>query len=801
MSVMSAGRAEAEEDTMATVQTGYSARRWVVAGGIWSLRAPTAWVWLLGLAYGLILALNVATSLTPPRLSLALSVPTTGRARMAWVLPGGALWDQGVRAGDAVLALDGRPPARADTGLWSGRRLRVRTGPRTTVEVDAARLPDARVTWPLLLLSPWFLLLATLIVLRAPCRAVGRAAYLLFASAAYALALAPGADADDVTAAVAEWVMLALFAGGFVGFFLTYPTPRGTPRPRAWLLAPPFAGVLLGLAALGWPALYTPAYLARMAALLGYLLLGIGLLIRSFATARGRAERRGLAIIGAGSAAAVLPFAALYLLPTVLGRAPLAAAEQAILALALLPASFTYAILRHNALDVHLLQRWLVHGLLWAGLLVPFAAAVFARHWLLGALSEPGRTLVLATALALLAGLTFRWLYDRLRRWLDRWIFKDSYDYRSSLQHLSRDLSLAGHLDTLGATLRRLMNLDFAVLLVHDAYDEHGVRAVGAAGAYQEALLPALVEAARETPDAPRVASLAYGYPTVLLVPLRARDAVVGHLCLGPKASGEPFRAEDHALLATLSGHLAALVRNEPLADELRAQVALLQAQKATLDTLNERLERAHEEERAHLVADIHDEPLQTALYLRHQLTTDGRGRTATVQHLALSQAIVNQLHALCTAVRPPALDELGLAGAIEVLALDLTERAGADADVSIRLDIDAEFAGAPLPPGVDVVLYRAAQEALNNSLRHARPRAIDLTLRRHAGVVGLCVADDGAGFAAPARVDDLAETGHLGLVGLQHRVQRAGGRLRVTSALGQGTVVRIELPIEGGTG
>lgn len=147
-------------------------------------------------------------------------------------------------------------------------------------------------------------------------------------------------------------------------FFLTYPTPRGTSRLRAWLLAPPFAGVLLGLAALGWPALYTPAYLARMATLLGYLLLGIGLLIRSFTTVGDRAERRGLAIIDAGSVAAVLPFAALYLLPTVLGRAPLAAAEQVILALALLPAGFAYAILRHNALDVHLLQRWLVHGLL-----------------------------------------------------------------------------------------------------------------------------------------------------------------------------------------------------------------------------------------------------------------------------------------------------------------------------------------------------------------------------------------------------------------------------------------------------
>lgn len=324
-------------------------------------------------------------------------------------------------------------------------------------------------------------------------------------------------------------------------------------------------------------------------------------------------------------------------------------------------------------------------------------------------------------------------------------------------------------------------------------------RAIGATGAYREALLPALVDAVRMVRDAPQVAPLIDGQDgqvdlTVLLVPLRTPHAVVGHLCLGPKASGEPFHAEDHALLATLSGHLAALVRNAHLVGALRAQVGLLEARKATLDTLNERLQRAHEEERKHLVADIHDESLQTAIHLRRQLAADER--TVTAQHLALSQALVNQLHALCTAVRPPALDELSLAGAIEVLALDLTERAGTDADVSIRLDIDARFAGAPLPSEADIVLYRAAQEGLNNSLRHARPRVIDLILRGHADVVRLSIVDDGVGFAAPTQVDDLTATGHLGLVGLQHRVQRIGGRLRVTSTPGQGTVVQVELPV-----
>lgn len=248
----------------------------------------------------------------------------------------------------------------------------------------------------------------------------------------------------------------------------------------------------------------------------------------------------------------------------------------------------------------------------------------------------------------------------------------------------------------------------------------------------------------------------------------------------------------DHDLLATLSGHLAAIVRNVQLVADLRAQVDLLAEQKATLDTLNERLQRAHEEERARLVADIHDEPLQTAHCLWRQLAADGQGRAATARHVALSRALVNQLHALCTAVRPAALDELGLAAAIEVLALER----GAQVGVLIRLDDDAELAGMHLPPGADVVLYRAAQEALNNSLRHAQARTIDIAVRCQEDGVQLRVADDGRGFDVPAHIDDLAAAGHLGLASLLHRIQHAGGQLRVTSAPGQGTVVQVDVPL-----
>ena len=769
---------------MATIP---AARRWSAPRQLRLTRVSSAWIWLPSLVYALVLALNVSTVLTPPRLSLALSVSATGHARVTWVMPGGALWDRGVRAGDAVLALNGRPPVRGDAGAWSGRRLRMRTERGATVEVNAVTLPAGRATWPLLLLSPLFLLLATLVVLRAPRRAVGRATYLLFASAAYALALAPGADADNIVATVAEWASTALFAVGFAHFFRVYPSSRGTSRLPAWLLVPPLAGVLLGVAALGWPALYTLANLARITALLAYLLLGVGLLIRSFATIQERDARRGLVIIAGGTIVSVLPFAVLYLAPTVLGRPPLVPAEQAILALSLLPVAFTYAILRHNALDVHLLQRWLVHGLLWVALLAPLTAAVFVRHWILDAVPEPGRSVIFATALALLTGLSFGWARVRLQRALDRLIFKDSYDYRASLEGLSRDLSLAGDLDTLGARLpamlRRLMNLDFAALLVHD--DARGVHVRGDAGIDKPALLPALVAAAADVRDEPRAVSLEYGYLTVLIVPLRTHDAVAGHLCLGPKATGEPFRAEDRALLATLSGHLAAIVYNAQLVDDLRAKAC-------ALDALNERLNRTQEDERARLSADLHDEPLQTALSLQQQIAMDGRDRAATARHVETSQTLIAQLRALCTAMRPPALDHLGLHAALDQLAREQGARAG----IPITVDTDPEIMELDVPAMAELALYRAAQEALNNCLRHARPRTVRITLRRQGDGAQLVVADDGVGFAVPAHFEDLALSGHLGLAGLRVRVHHAGGSLHVTSAPGAGTAVRVDLPL-----
>jgi signal transduction histidine kinase len=190
---------------------------------------------------------------------------------------------------------------------------------------------------------------------------------------------------------------------------------------------------------------------------------------------------------------------------------------------------------------------------------------------------------------------------------------------------------------------------------------------------------------------------------------------------------------------------------------------------------LNDRLQHVQDEERTRLAADLHDEALQTALYLQRQLATGDHNRTATAEQLALSDTLVDQLHRVCEAMWPAALDGLGIVAALEVMSLELGNRTGTP-------------------------IYRTAQEALNNALRHAHPTCLWITLYRSRNSVILRVADDGTGFIVPASMDSLAVAGHLGLAGLQHRVHGAGGHLSITSTVGTGTVVQMSLPVEGGT-
>ncbi len=759
------------------------------------MRTTQAIAMMVGLLFVAAFLTSARTLALPPRLSLVVDAPRSGQARVAWVLPGSHLWDHDVRAGDRLLALNGHTPGIRDDGFWTGNQLVVRTAAGNRLILSARQVLTSQGTWPLLALSPWFLLLGTLLYLRARPRAVARAAYALFTVAGFALALAPATDADQWAATTAEHMAIPLFAACFALFFSLFPDHGVSPRRRDALLLPPLIVSLIAAVELVLPDFYPVNSALRSLILLIYLLLGAALMARSFVTTRVRATRRGLAIICGATVAAVLPFVSLYVLPTLLDRAPILSSEHAILALALLPAGIAYAILRHDVLEVRLLQRWLVYGLLWSALIGVYAAIGYALLQIrIDGLPERGRDLLAVFLLAAMVGASCTRLVGAGRRMVDHALFKDHYDYRRSLREISRDLSLVSDLNAVNGALlerlRRMLHVRFVVLLGQDA---SMARTLGVAGDIPAAL-PGELAATSGVGEAPQLVAASSGDLDVLTVPLRTRDVLVGRLCLGPKLTGEAFRADDLDLLATLGGHLAAIVRNAALLDDLRAKIRTLAARDAALNALNERLHHAQEEERRRLTADIHDEPLQTALTLQRLLGRDGRPEQLGHAPLALSRQLIDQLRAACAAMRPAALDDLGLLPALDLLARGL----GARSDVLLQVEADPELAGTRLGPDVRLVLYRAAQEAINNSLRHGRHTTIHVTVRRIGEQAVMLVTDDGVGFVPPEHLHDLAAHGHLGLVGLRKRVEQIGGELTIRAAEGAGTALRVELPLSG---
>ena len=151
-------------------------------------------------------------------------------------------------------------------------------------------------------------------------------------------------------------------------------------------------------------------------------------------------------------------------------------------------------------------------------------------------------------------------------------------------------------------------------------------------------------------------------------------------------------------------------------------------------------------------------------------------------------------LRDLITDLRPAALDDLGLAPAIDAL-LTRVRSAGLEVDVSLEPADEDERRGR-LDPELELVIYRTVQEALTNARKHGGAQRAVVEVREGDDAVEVTIRDDGAGF------DPGAKTRGFGLLGMRERVELADGTLEVRSAPGAGTTVRARLPIRrtGGT-
>jgi signal transduction histidine kinase len=260
-------------------------------------------------------------------------------------------------------------------------------------------------------------------------------------------------------------------------------------------------------------------------------------------------------------------------------------------------------------------------------------------------------------------------------------------------------------------------------------------------------------------------------WDTVLIVPLVSRGRVLGAINFSYPRGEQPGE-DERVFLSAVTDQAAVVVDNARLFSEARGKAAL--------------------EERQRLARELHDSVSQ-ALY---GIALGARTARALLDRapeqvadpldyvLSLADAGLAEMRALIFELRPESLETEGLIAALEKQASALRARH--------EVEVEAVLCDEPnVPLEKKEALYRIAQEALHNTVKHARAKGVDLKMECDPGSIALTVSDDGAGFDPQGEFP-----GHLGLRSMRERAAHLGGTLEIESAPGKGTRIRARIPL-----
>jgi len=555
-----------------------------------------------------------------------------------------------------------------------------------------------------------------------------------------------------------------------VMFFLLFPDGHFVPR---WAR---FSALAWAIYCLAW-GLFLSARLslidpfeASFPAFLILLLLGWGLGLVAQAVRYRRADLRQrvmtkwVVLIVAG---ACVGYGAVYLPSVLLSESGYARTLYDLFGVSVfwllampMPVAFGIAMQRYHLFNAQLiLQRTLVYGALTACVVGFYVLMVGG----VGALVQSGGNFWISLLATGVVALLFAPLRDRLQRGVNRLMYGERDDPYAVLSRLGQRLEAAlapeAVLSTVVVVVAEALKLPYAAVEL----ERDGIFEVAASTG--------------EPVEDPVRLPLLYGGETV------------GRLVLGRRAGEAGFTPADGRLLEGLARQVGVAVHATRLTDEALRLSADLQASR-------ERLVTAREEERRRLRRDLHDGvgPQLAALTLkietaRNRLTHDPAADELLSDLASLARDTVGDVRRSVHALRPPALDELGLVPSLRETATQYDHN-------GLEVSVEAPEDLPPLPAAVEVAAYRIAQEAMTNVVRHAGARrcTVRFGLNGEADRLRLEIEDDGCGIGTERK------TG-VGLLSMRERAEELGGRCAVEPAPGGGTLVRAELPIprEGG--
>jgi signal transduction histidine kinase len=577
-------------------------------------------------------------------------------------------------------------------------------------------------------------------------------------------ALAEGTPALQPVAAVLGWSGTALF----ILFLHLFPSGRFVPRwsgmvAGALILA--FApAYLLPHSPLDWREWPEALAASLFVAMVASIVVGQVYRYRYHSDADERQQTRWVVV---GSAASLAGFGVLLAVGLVFvpslrqdaGPVGFLAGVTAINGFVMLiPVSIGVAVLRRRLWDLDpIVNRALVYGALTACVVGLYVATV----GYLGALFQTRANLAISLTATGLVAVLFQPLRARIQRGVNRLMYgqrDEPYQVVSRLgQRLETTLAPEAVLPTIVETVTEALRLPYAAIELEQS---PGVTLAAAVG----------------TPTA-----------EALRLPLTYHGSKIGWLVLAPRSPEEHFSPADLRLLDDLARQAGVAAHAVRL--------------NADLQRSREQLIIAREEERRRLRRDLHDGlgSQLAALNLHAGAIRNLIRREPTAAEDQVSElrtglrAAISDIRRLVYDLRPPALDELGLLGAIRERATHY-HAAGTETASGPTIIVEAAEPFPPLPAATEVAAYRIVMEALTNVVRHARATTCTVRLALTGADLVIQIDDDGIGL--PAR-----QTGGVGLQSMRERATELGGTCAVSARAQVGTCVTAHLPVPRGQG
>jgi signal transduction histidine kinase len=426
-----------------------------------------------------------------------------------------------------------------------------------------------------------------------------------------------------------------------------------------------------------------------------------------------------------------------------------------------LPATLAIAIVQHRLFDIDVvINRTLVYGALTGAIVLIYVASVT----LLGELFATAGILVSLVATGVVAVLV-QPIRERLQRAANRLMYGERDEPYTVVSRL-------------GQRLEATVAPDALLPVVADTL--------------AAALRVPYVAVELELADGPRsVATTGRPVDVAVEVRLAFQQERVGRLLIGPRSARETFSPADRSLIDEVARHASRVAYSIRLRHDLDVSLLLIA--------------RARTEERRRIRRDLHDDlgPSLAAVALKLEAaadvaTTDPERAGTLLEPLPDEiGAAVREIRRIVNDLRPPALDELGLVGALrqQIRRLEVDASAASTEQAThTELALDAVSPIPPLPAAVEVAAYRIVLEAVTNAVRHAEAHRCVVRLEVvETDSLRIEIVDDGRGIP-----DD--RIGGIGLRSMRERAVELGGRVRIGPAAGGGTRIEAELPLPAGT-